>query len=293
MADFGRIITAMITPFKQDGSLDLEGVKTLARNLMQSGSDSLVIGGTTGESPTLTREEKLALFRASKEAVGERCMILAGTGSNTTSASVELTREAEQCGVDGIMLVVPYYNKPSQEGLYRHFAACAGATQLPVMLYNIPGRTGINLLPETVARLAQVKNIVALKEASGSMDQMSEIRRLVPDDFRLYSGDDSLTLPLVSVGAYGVVSVASHLVGEQLQQMVADLVGGSYIQARDTHLRLFPLFKALFLAPNPVPIKAALKHLGLPSGPPRLPLVELTKKEEDRLLGAMRDVGIM
>jgi len=292
LRDFGRILTAMITPFKEDGSLDLDGAKVLARELVESGSDGLVVAGTTGESPTLSHEEKLALFRAVKEAVGEQAAVIAGTGSNNTAASAELTAEAASCGVDGVMLVVPYYNKPSQEGLYQHFLACAKATSLPVMLYNVPGRTGANLLPETVARLSRVENIVALKEASGNFDQVSEILRQVPEHFRVYSGDDSLTLPLVALGAYGVVSVASHLVGRELKAMVEALVAGRLAEAQAIHLGLFPLFKALFMAPNPVPVKAALSLLGRPAGKPRLPLVGLAAKEEAELRRVLEEVGV-
>lgn len=293
MFHFGRIITAMITPFRDDGALDLEGVRLLARQLVESGSEGLVVGGTTGESPTLTHEEKLTLFRTVKEVVGDQAAVIAGTGSNNTAASEALTAEATALGVDGVMLVTPYYNKPSQEGLYQHFLACARATSLPVMLYNVPGRTGVNLLPETVVRLAAVENVVALKEASGNLDQASEILRLVPPHFRVYSGDDSLTLPLVAIGAYGVVSVASHLVGKELQAMVNGLVAGRVAEAQAIHRRLFPLFKALFMAPNPVPIKAALALLGRPAGRPRPPLVALSESEEATLRRVLREVGLL
>lgn len=293
MFHFGRIVTAMITPFRDDGALDLEGVRLLARQLVESGSEGLVVGGTTGESPTLTHEEKLTLFRTVKEVVGDQAAVIAGTGSNNTAASEALTAEATALGVDGVMLVTPYYNKPSQEGLYQHFLACARATSLPVMLYNVPGRTGVNLLPETVVRLAAVENIVALKEASGNLDQASEILRLVPPHFRVYSGDDSLTLPLVAIGAYGVVSVASHLVGKELQAMVNGLVAGRVAEAQAIHRRLFPLFKALFMAPNPVPIKAALALLGRPAGRPRPPLVALSESEEATLRRVLHEVGLL
>ncbi|MBC7334887.1 MAG: 4-hydroxy-tetrahydrodipicolinate synthase, partial [Clostridia bacterium] len=245
------------------------------------------------ESSILTHEEKLTLFRTVKEVVGDQAAVIAGTGSNNTAASEALTAEATALGVDGVMLVTPYYNKPSQEGLYQHFLACARATSLPVMLYNVPGRTGVNLLPETVVRLAAVENIVALKEASGNLDQASEILRLVPPHFRVYSGDDSLTLPLVAIGAYGVVSVASHLVGKELQAMVNGLVAGRVAEAQAIHRRLFPLFKALFMAPNPVPIKAALALLGRPAGRPRPPLVALSESEEATLRRVLHEVGLL
>jgi 4-hydroxy-tetrahydrodipicolinate synthase len=282
----------MITPFTLDGALDVEGAQVLARWLVDNGSDGLVVAGTTGESPTLSREEKLTLLKAVKEAVGSRAAVIAGTGSNHTAASIEATVQATAAGADGIMLVVPYYNKPSQEGMYQHFSACARATDLPVMLYNVPGRTGANLLPETVARLAEISNIVAIKEASGNLDQVSEIRRLVPPAFKVYSGDDSLTLPMMALGAYGVVSVASHLIGRELKAMVEAAASARMEEAQSLHLRFFPLFKALFLAPNPVPVKTALSWLGLPSGRPRLPLVGLAPGEEERLKKALEETGI-
>ncbi|MGB9886335.1 MAG: 4-hydroxy-tetrahydrodipicolinate synthase [Moorellales bacterium] len=293
MFDFGRVITAMITPFTPDGALDLEGARRLARWLADNGSDGLVVAGTTGESPTLSREEKLALLKAVKEAVEERAVVVAGTGSNHTAGSIELTQAATAAGADAIMLVVPYYNKPTQEGLYEHFAACARATSLPVMLYNVPGRTGTNLLPETVERLSAIPNIVAIKEASGNLDQVSEIRRRVPPGFRIYSGDDSLTLPMLALGAYGVVSVASHLIGRELKAMIEAAVAGRLEEARKLHLRYFPLFKALFMAPNPVPVKAALSLLGFPAGKPRLPLVALGSGEEEKLRKVLEEVGLL
>ncbi|MBZ4654176.1 MAG: DapA [Peptococcaceae bacterium] len=281
MSKFPRMITAMVTPFKDDLSVDYEGAQKLALHLIESGNDGLVIAGTTGESPTLSLKEKLSLFSAIKEAVGNKGQIIAGTGSNSTADSIYLTQEAEKIGVDGIMAVVPYYNKPNQEGMYQHFKAIAMETSLPVMLYNVPGRTGTNLLPETVARLSAISNIVALKEAAGNLDQVSTLKTLLPENFLVFSGDDSLTLPMLSVGAYGVVSVAGHLVGNDIKKMIDSYISGDVHQARAIHQQLFPLFRAIFVTTNPIPVKKALSLLGLPSGKLRLPLVEASTKETE------------
>lgn len=282
----------MVTPFTDTGELDLEGAKKLAAYLVEHGSDGLVVAGTTGESPTLTQEEKIALFAAVKEAVGDKAVVIAGTGGNSTSASVRLTREAEKLGVDGVMLVVPYYNRPSQEGLYQHFKAIAESTPLPVMLYNVPSRTGRNMEAETTLRLAQIPNIVAVKEASGDLDQVTAILRQAPEDFLVYSGDDSITLPLMAIGGYGIVSVASHVVGDRMQAMVRAYVQGDTVKAAAIHRELFPVFKALFITTNPVPVKAALNMLGLPGGPVRLPLVEATAAEKEKIAAALQAVGL-
>ncbi|MDD4237176.1 MAG: 4-hydroxy-tetrahydrodipicolinate synthase [Desulfotomaculaceae bacterium] len=278
--DFGRVLTAMVTPFHKDLSINLNQARKLAQHLVASGSDGLVIAGTTGESPTLTKDEKVELYRAVVEEVGGKGVVLAGTGSNSTADSIVLTRAAEKVGVDGVMLVVPYYNKPSQEGIYQHFKTLAENTDLPVMIYNIPSRTAINLLPATVARLAEINNIVAIKEASGSMDQVSELRRLLPDNFAIYCGDDSLTLPMLALGGKGVISVASHLVGDRLQELVNAFTSGNTTLANEIHLELFPLFKGLFIATNPVPVKTALSLKGWEIGATRLPLVEATSTEK-------------
>ncbi|MGB9660534.1 MAG: 4-hydroxy-tetrahydrodipicolinate synthase [Moorellaceae bacterium] len=292
MVKWGRILTAMVTPFTDTGELDLEGAKKLAAYLVEHGSDGLVVAGTTGESPTLSQEEKIALFAAVKEAVGDKAAVIAGTGGNSTSASVKLTREAEKLGVDGVMLVVPYYNRPSQEGLYQHFKAIAESTPLPVMLYNVPSRTGRNMEAETTLRLAQIPNIVAVKEASGDLDQVTAILRQAPEDFLVYSGDDSITLPLMAIGGYGIVSVASHVVGDRMQAMVRAYVQGDTVKAAAIHRELFPVFKALFITTNPVPVKAALNMLGLPGGPVRLPLVEATAAEKEKIAAALQAVGL-
>lgn len=278
--DFGNILTAMVTPFYPNSAVNYSEAKKLARHLVESGSDGLVIAGTTGESPTLTKEEKIELFKAVVEEVGGEAMVLAGTGGNSTLESIELTRAAQDVGVDGVMLVAPYYNRPSQEGIYQHFKTIAENVELPILLYNIPGRTSVNILPRTISRLAQIRNIVALKEASGNMDQISELRRILPASFDIYSGDDSLTLPVLALGGKGVVSVASHLVGIPLKEMVDAFISGNIALAKEIHLRLFPLFKGMFVTTNPVPIKAALNMTGWEVGVPRLPLMEATEEEK-------------
>lgn len=291
--DFGRVLTAMVTPFNKDLSVNYTQARKLARYLVQKGSDGLVVAGTTGESPTLAKEEKVELFKAVVEEVGGEAVVIAGTGGYDTAETITLTIAAQKAGVDGVMLVAPYYNKPSQEGLYQHFSAVAKNTDLPIMLYNIPGRTSVNLLPATAARLAQISNIVALKEASGSMDQLSELRRLLPDDFAFYSGDDSLTLPCLSLGAKGVVSVVSHLIGERIKDMINAYTSGNTTLATEIHLELFPLFKGMFITTNPVPVKAAMNMLGWQVGKPRLPLVEATDKEKEEIKGLLEGAKLM
>jgi len=285
---FGRVLTAMITPFKEDGSVNYAVAEQLAVYLADRGTDSLVLCGTTGESPTMTWDEEYELFQVVQQAVAGKAKVIAGAGSNSTREAIEATQKAAKLGLDGCLQVVPYYNKPPQEGLYNHFRAIAqSAPELPIMLYNIPGRTGQNMLPETVAQLAEIPNIVAVKEASGNLDQASQIRRLTSPEFAIYSGDDSLTLPMLAVGGSGVVSVASHLVGEQLQQMIEAFEKGQVQVATQIHLQLFDLFKALFLTTNPIPVKTALKLQGWDVGSTRPPLcdppVEVTQKLKDAL----------
>ncbi len=274
-AMLGTVLTAMVTPFGEDGGIRYEAAAELARHLVAHGSTGLVVSGTTGESPALTAAEKLALFRTVTGAVQGQAAVIAGTGSNCTAAAVELTAAAEAAGVDGILLVAPYYNRPTPEGLYRHFRATAEATALPVMLYNVPGRTGVNLDVETVLRLAEIDNIIALKEAGGDLVQAAEICAQAPPGFSLYSGDDALTLPLLSIGAAGVVSVASHLAGPQIARMIEEYRQGRPDEAARLHRFLLPLFKGLFTTVNPIPVKAALNLLGIDAGPPRLPLLPL------------------
>jgi 4-hydroxy-tetrahydrodipicolinate synthase len=292
MAGFGQVITAMVTPMDRALAVDYDRVAVLAKRLVAAGSDGLVVSGTTGESPTLTDEEKVRLFRTVRDAVGRSAKIIAGTGTYDTAHSIHLTREAERVGCDGVLLVNPYYNKPSQEGLYQHFKAVAESTQLPVMLYNIQGRTSVNCEPATIARLAEIPNIVAVKEASGSLDQMSQIRKLTPPEFHLYSGDDSLTLPLLAVGGTGVVSVASHLVGREIKAMIQAFEAGDVRQALALHLRLWPLFKALFITSNPTPVKAALALAGFNVGGLRLPLVEATAAERDQIGAVLKELAL-
>lgn len=272
MATIGRVLTAMVTPFAPDGSLDEARAAELARALVASGSDGLVVTGTTGESPTLTHSEKLRLYQIVRSAVGPETAVIAGTSTYNTTESVELTREAAELGVDGFLLVVPPYSKPTQEGMYRHFAAIASATALPCILYNVPGRTGSNLLPATVLRLRQLANVVGIKEASGDLEQVATIIEAAGPDFRVWSGDDNLTLPILAIGGYGVVSVASHLVGRQIQAMIAAFLKGENARAASIHRRLLPLVKALFVVGNPVPVKYALGVAGFPVGECRLPL---------------------
>jgi 4-hydroxy-tetrahydrodipicolinate synthase len=235
----------MLTPFKEDGSVNYEVAEQLAAHLVNNGTDTLVVCGTTGESPTLTWDEEYQLFQVIQKAVAGKANVMAGTGSNSTQEAIAATQKAAKIGLDGSLQVVPYYNKPPQSGLYHHFQAIAQACpDLPLMLYNVPSRTGQNLQPETVARLAEIPNIVALKEASGNFDQASQIRRLTPPDFALYSGDDSFTLAMLAIGGTGVVSVASHLVGPDLQQMIQAFESGKIVQAREIHLKLFPYSKS-------------------------------------------------
>jgi 4-hydroxy-tetrahydrodipicolinate synthase len=281
--NFGRVSTAMVTPFDRKGNIDFTKTTQLIQYLIENGSDSLVVAGTTGESPTLTKEEKIALFRHVVKVVNGRVPVIAGTGSNNTHASIELTKKAIEAGVDAIMLVAPYYNKPSQEGLFQHFKAIAESTTLPVMLYNIPGRSSVNVSPETIIRLSEIENIVAVKEASGDLDSMTEIISHTSDDFMLYSGDDGLTLPVLSIGGTGIVSVASHIIGNEMQEMVAAFTGGNHLKAAGLHQKLLPVMKGLFTSPNPTPVKTALQMKGLDVGSVRLPLIPLTEVERAKL----------
>ncbi|REJ19556.1 MAG: 4-hydroxy-tetrahydrodipicolinate synthase [Bacillaceae bacterium] len=291
MGMFGRISTAMVTPFDNNGNIDFQKTEKLVEYLIHHGTDSIVVAGTTGESPTLTTEEKLALFKHVVSVVNKRVPVIAGTGTNNTRASIELTKKAEQTGVDAIMLVTPYYNKPNQEGIYQHFKAIAESTHLPVMLYNVPGRTSSSIAPETVIRLSEIDNIVAIKEASGDLDNMAKIIEKTPDNFALYTGDDSLTLPTLSIGGDGVISVASHVVGDEMQEMIQAFLSGDVKKAGSFHRRLLPLMKELFKAPNPVPVKAALQIKGLDVGPVRLPLVPLTTDERTSLAAVIHELG--
>lgn len=294
MVDFGRVLTAMITPFKEDGSVNYDVAAALAAHLADNGTDTLVVCGTTGESPTLSWEEEYQLFCVVLQAVAGKASVIAGCGSNSTKEAIAATQKAVKIGVHGALHVVPYYNKPPQAGLYQHFKAIAQATpDLPVLLYNIPGRTGQNLQPETVARLAEIDNIVGIKESTGNIDQASEIRRLTPKEFQIYSGDDYMTLPLLAIGAKGVVSVASHLVGNQLQKMIQAFDAGKTEVAREIHLQFFPLFKALFATTNPILVKKALKLLGWEVGSTRPPLCEADSEVSRKLEVVLKELGLI
>lgn len=281
--NFGKVITAMVTPFDQNGEVDFSATEQLVEHLIKNGTDTVVVSGTTGESPTLTTKEKVDLFKHVVNVANNRISVIAGTGSNNTQESIELTKLAEKANVDGIMLVVPYYNKPSQAGLYAHFKAIADATSLPVMLYNIPGRSACNIDVDTIVELSKVDNIVSVKEASGDLEAMAEIISRTDDDFLLYSGDDSLTLPVLAIGGDGVVSVAAHIVGNEMKEMVEQFQSGNVVEAAQIHRQLLPKFEALFKAPNPVPLKAALNTIGVTVGSVRLPLVPLNETELKQL----------
>jgi 4-hydroxy-tetrahydrodipicolinate synthase len=283
MAYFGRVATAMVTPFDEKGQMDLDKTTKLVHYLIENGTDSIVVAGTTGESPTLSTEEKLTLLEHVVKVVNKRVPVIAGTGSNNTYASVELTKKAEELGADAVMLVAPYYNKPNQEGLYQHFKTVAEATTLPVLLYNIPGRSVVNVLPDTIIRLSKIPNIVAVKEASGDLNAMAKIIANTDADFEVYSGDDSLTIPLLSIGGTGIISVASHVIGNEMQEMVHSFLNGENEKAAKLHLELLPIMQGLFTAPNPVPVKTALELKGFDVGSVRLPLVPLTDQERKTL----------
>ncbi|NPV79906.1 MAG: 4-hydroxy-tetrahydrodipicolinate synthase [Firmicutes bacterium] len=290
---FGPVVTAMVTPFGADLEVDYNKAGKLAQRLVENGSAAVLVAGTTGESPTLTKEEKLKLFSAVLDAVGDKAKVIAGTGTNSTQASIELTRAAEKLGVHGALVVVPYYNKPPQEGLFQHFSAIASETSLPIMIYNIPGRTGVNMTAGTLARLASIPNIVAVKDSTGNLDQATEVRRKTPESFEIYSGDDSLTLPILSIGGSGVVSVASHIVGNEIRQMVDAYFAGKIQEAWRINARLYPVFKALFVTTNPIPVKFALKLSGFDVGGYRLPMIPPNDAEASAIKSALVEAGII
>jgi len=291
ISQFGQVITAMVTPFDPQGEVNYEVVESLADYLVSHGSESIVVCGTTGESPTLTWEEEYQLFQVVKKAVATRGKVIAGTGSNSTKEAIYATQKAAALGLDGTLQVVPYYNKPPQEGIYQHFQAIAQAVpDLPIMLYNIPSRTGQNILPETVARLAEIENIVAIKEASGNLEQASQIYRLTSGSLAIYAGDDALTLPMLAVGGVGVVSVASHLIGIEIQQMIKSFQENKITEAIAINTKLLPLFKALFCTTNPIPIKAALNLKGWDVGGVRLPLCNLPEELQASLEQVLQEV---
>ena len=283
MKEIGRLITAMVTPFDEQGQVDYEQAKRLAKALLASGSDGLILSGTTGESPTLSTEEKLRLISEVKTAVGETGAIIAGSGNYNTAESIELSLEAQQAGADALLLVVPYYNKPPQEGLYRHFKAIAEKVDLPCIVYNVTSRTSLNMTDETTIRLSEIDNIVGVKEAGSDMDQITRIIDGAKPGFLLWSGNDNETFPIMATGGYGVVSVLSHIIGNQIKQMMGYLLEGDVEKAAAEHRRLLPIFKVMFIVSNPIPIKHALNHVGFNVGSPRLPLIPADPKAAARI----------
>ena len=293
MPTFGRLLTAMVTPMKPDGAVDYKRAAELAKHLVAAGSEGLVVSGTTGESPTLSHEEKLRLFETVVDAVGGQVSVIAGTGSNNTAESIRFSREAARTGVHGLLLVTPYYNKPPQEGLYRHFRAVAEAVDLPCILYNVPSRTSVNMLPATTLRLARdVPNIVGIKECA-DVGQLADILSGAPEGFRVWSGDDANLLPYLTVGAYGIISVASHVVGPQMRELIDAFLAGDTARAAAWHRRLLPVFRGLFAVTNPILVKAALRLTGFPVGPVRLPLVDATEEQEEALRKALVEAGVL
>lgn len=291
---FGSLITAMVTPFREDDhALDVDGAQRLASHLLDTGSDAIVVAGSTGESPTLSYAEKAELFRAVGEVVRGRGKLICGTGTYSTAETLELTQAAEDAGADGLLVVTPYYNKPPQRGLIAHFERVADATELPIIVYNIPGRTATRIEHDTLLELAKRPNIVAVKDSTGDFQGVSRLMAEAPPDFEVYSGDDWATFGYVCLGAVGIVSVASHLVGPQIRQMIELIHTGDVPAARKIHEALSPLFNALFITSNPIPLKAALGMIGLPAGVPRLPLVPATAEERARVRKALEDAGLL
>lgn len=289
MKDWGRLITAMVTPFNNELEVDYEMAVSLASRLVAEGNTSLVITGTTGEAPTLLYEEKYNLYKILKENID--VPIIAGVGTNSTEATIINAKAAIDAGVDALLIVAPYYNKPDQDSLYCHFKKIADSVSAPIMLYNVPGRTGCNILPDTVEKLSRIENIVALKEASGNIVQFSEIIRCVPKDFMVYSGDDSILLPALSIGAYGIVSVCSHVVGVEMKEMIDAFVAGDTKKAMEIHLRLLEIFKTLFVIANPIPVKAALNMTGTNVGGLRLPLTEARENIQSLIRKELESLG--
>jgi len=282
--NIGELITAMITPFKNNLEVDYAAVEKVANHLADNGTDAILVAGTTGESPTLTHEEELEILKTVKNTVGNRVKVIMGAGSNSTKTAVEMSIKVDKIGVDAILSVVPYYNKPSQKGLIEHFSQIADAVDVPILLYNIPGRTGINMQAETMAELAHKhQNIAGVKQSNPDLDLVTEIAIKTPDDFVIYSGDDSLTLPMLSLGAYGVVSVCSHLIGKEIKKMITEFKKGNVQEATEIQHKCYPLFKALFMAPNPTPLKTAMQQIGLAKDFLRPPLVGLSEEEKNKL----------
>jgi 4-hydroxy-tetrahydrodipicolinate synthase len=292
-ARFGAVVTAMVTPFRQDHSLDLDGAQRLASHLLDHGTDSIVVAGSTGESPTLSHREKLDLFRAVIDAAAGEGKVVCGTGTYNTAETIELSREAQELGADGLLVVTPYYSKPPQRGLLEHFTRVATAVDLPVVAYNIPGRTGTRIEHDTLLQMAEVPNIVAVKDSTGDFQAISKLISEAPADFEVYSGDDWATFGYLCLGGVGVVSVAAHVVGDRIHHLTDLVLSGDIPAARKVHEELSPLFNALFITTNPIPVKTALDVLGLPAGPPRLPLVPATRDERARIEKALSDAGLL
>jgi 4-hydroxy-tetrahydrodipicolinate synthase len=290
---FGSVVTAMVTPFREDHTLDLDGAQQLARHLIETGSDAIVVAGSTGEAPTLSVKEKSELYRAVIEAVDGQGGVICGTGTYSTAETLELSRLAADAGADGLLVVTPYYNKPPQRGVLAHFERIARGTDLPIIAYNVPGRTATRIEHETLLQLARIPSIVAVKDSTGDFHGISRLVEDAPPDFEIYSGDDWATFGSVCLGAVGVVSVASHLVGARIGEMIELIEAGDIPTARKIHQELSPLFNTLFITSNPIPIKAALAILGRPSGPPRLPLVPATEEERERVRRALAEAGLL
>ena len=292
---FGRLLTAMVTPFNADGSINYEAGADFADWLLANGSDGLVVEGSTGEAATMDMDEKIKFMQTIVARVNGRAKIVAGAGTNCTASTIDLVKKMEACGVDGVLVVGPYYNKPTQEGYYQHFAAVAKATKLPIIVYNVPGRTGGNIAPETVARMAaDFSNIVAIKEAAGNVAQTAELYRVLPEDFSIYSGDDGLILPFLSVGACGLISVLANVNGNLLQQLMQAYSEGRVKDAADLNKVMVPLAKAMFIESNPIPIKAAVtKVTGIEAGAPRLPLTPISAAAEAKLDAALKAAGMI
>ena len=294
-AYFGRLLTAMVTPFNEDGSVNCEAAADFAEWLLANGSDGLVVEGSTGEAATMFMDEKIEVLKAVVERVNGRAPVIVGAGTNCTASTIELINAVEACGVDGLLVVGPYYNKPTQEGYYQHFAAVAKSTTLPIIVYNVPGRTGSNIEPKTIARLAaEFPNIVAVKEAAGNVAQTAELFRVLPENVTIYSGDDGLILPFMSVGARGVISVLGNIGGQMLQDVMQLYSEGKVAEAAELNKKLVPLANSLFIESNPIPVKYAVtKVTGINAGAPRLPLTPISEAGKEKLDAVLAEYGLV
>lgn len=292
MNNFGRVITAMITPFDQEGNVNYGGVSELSKYLVDHGSEGILAGGTTGEGATLSEEEKIKLYKTVIESVGDKAYVIGNAGGIDTESVIRFIKKIENIGLDALLVIVPFYVKPTQEGMYRHFKKIADSTKLPIILYNVPGRTGANILPETVKRLTDVcENIVGIKDAVGNWEQTTKERILLPENFLIYSGDDSFTLSLISIGGAGVISVASHIIGDEMLELVKAAESGNLKEAAKIHLKYYRMMKELFFITNPIPVKTAINLMGLPGGTFRLPMVEASEKEENFVKDLLKFYG--